>query len=152
MKRVYIFILAGLLACASNNPNIVAKFPQDPELKRIKRNGSLFNSEDGIVIFQDKIKEENNIENQLSLWKESLKTISQLLPISIADQKNGLIITEWGNIKNYEGLYKINIIIMGDTFDKNNIVLTVFKKLDNQKTIKDKEVKKTLLDMIFTAK
>lgn len=145
--------MTGLLACKSNNPNIVATFPQDPELKRIERNGSLFNNEDGIVIFTDKTKEENNNnKNQLSLWKETLKVISQLFPISIVDQKNGLIITEWSNIKNYENLYKVNVIITEDEFDKNNITITVFKKLDNQKTIEDKELEKILLDRIFAVK
>jgi hypothetical protein len=157
MKNIYLFVLLLTLGCKSNNPNVVAKFPQDPELKRIGRGGNLFDKKDGIVLFEDKneknISAEKNEKHQISLWENSFRVISQILPISIADQKSGLIITDWGNMKNdNNNLYKINVIISRNDFNKDNITLTVFKKLNNQKIIEDKEIKDIILGKIFSTK
>jgi len=152
MKKLFLIILFGLLACKADNPNVVNKFPQDPELKRLNRNGKMFSDEKGIILFQNK---ENKTESkketkeQENLWKKSFKTISKILPISTADEESGLIVTDWGNAKNDSNLYKINIIITGNTFDKNNITLTVFKKSNNQKTVEDKEFEENILNKIF---
>lgn len=149
MKRIYLIILLGLLACKANNPNVVANFPEDPELKRMNRNGKMFSD---IVLLQNKDnkkidnKEEEKREN---LWKKSFKVVSQILPISIADEESGLIVSDWGNVKNDINFYKINIVITGSDFNKDNITLTAFKKLNNQKTIEDKELEEKLLNMIF---
>ncbi|MDD2840728.1 MAG: DUF3576 domain-containing protein [Rickettsiales bacterium] len=158
MKKIYLIILLGLLACKTNNPNIVANFPEDPELKRLGRNGKMFTDEQGIIVFQDKTTEKTTVEDnqsekfQITLWAKSFKTISQMLPISMADQKSGLILTDWGNINNDNNLYKINIMITGNKIISKNITLTVFKKLNNQKSIEDKEVKKAILNMILNTK
>lgn len=139
----------GLLACKTDNPNIVAKFPEDPELKRNARAGNLFHNENGIVIFKAEKKK------QSSLWNDSLQVISKTFPILTIDQKSGFIISDWGTIKsisNNDNLYKVNAIINGDDFAKENINLTVFKKLKNQQTVEDKKVEESLLNMIFDVK
>lgn len=148
MKKLYFIILLGLLACKANNPNIVSKFPEDPELKRLNRNGKMFSD---IVLFQNKDnkKIDNKEEKRENLWKKSFKVVSQILPISIADEESGLIVSDWGSTKNDTNLYKVNIIIIGNDFNKNNITLTAFKKSTNQKTVEDKGFEKELLNTIF---
>ena len=148
-KFLSIFILLfGMFACKTSNDNIVQNYPEDPFLKRKQFAGNLFGNKDGIEIFKEKNKYDEN-----TLWQKSIENISSILPISIADQQSGLIITDWGkisNISNNNSLYKINVIVKGAKIDEKNLKISVFKKKDNNDIDADFEVqdkiKKIILD------
>lgn len=148
-KFLSIFILLfGMFACKTSNDNIVQNYPEDPFLKRKQFAGNLFGNKDGIEIFKEK-----NKYNENTLWQKSIENISSILPISIADQQSGLIITDWGkisNISNNNSLYKINVIVKGTKIDEKNLKISVFKKKDNNDIDADFEVqdkiKKIILD------
>ena len=148
-KFLSIFILLfGMFACKTSNNNIVQNYPEDPFLKRKQFAGNLFGNKDGIEIFKEKNKYDEN-----TLWQKSIENISSILPISIADQQSGLIITDWGkisNISNNNSLYKINVIVKGTKIDEKNLKISVFKKKDNNDIDADFEVqdkiKKIILD------
>lgn len=148
-KFLSIFILLfGMFACKTSNDNIVQNYPEDPFLKRKQFAGNLFGNKDGIEIFKEKNKYDEN-----TLWQKSIENISSILPISIIDQQSGLIITDWGkisNISNNNSLYKINVIVKGTKIDEKNIKISVFKKKDNNDIDADFEVqdkiKKIILD------
>lgn len=148
-KFLSIFILLfGIFACKTSNDNIVQNYPEDPFLKRKQFAGNLFGNKDGIEIFKEKNKYDEN-----TLWQKSIENISSILPISIADQQSGLIITDWGkisNISNNNSLYKINVIVKGTKIDEKNLKISVFKKKDNNDIDADFEVqdkiKKIILD------
>lgn len=148
-KFLSIFILLfGMFACKTSNDNIVQNYPEDPFLKRKQFAGNLFGNKDGIEIFKEKNKYDEN-----TLWQKSIENISSILPISIADQQSGLIITDWGkisNISNNNSLYKINVIVKGTKIDEKNLQISVFKKKDNNDIDADFEVqdkiKKIILD------
>ena len=148
-KFLSIFILLfGIFACKISNDNIVQNYPEDPFLKRKQFAGHLFGNKDGIEIFKEKNKYDEN-----TLWQKSIENISSILPISIADQQSGLIITDWGkisNISNNNSLYKINVVVKGTKIDEKNLKISVFKKKDNNDIDADFEVqdkiKKIILD------
>lgn len=148
-KFLSIFILLfGMFACKISNDNIVQNYPEDPFLKRKQFAGNLFSNKDGIEIFKEKNKYDKN-----TLWQKSIENISSILPISIADQQSGLIITDWGkisNISNNNSLYKINVVVKGTKIDEKNLKISVFKKKDNNDIDADFEVqdkiKKIILD------
>ena len=148
-KFLSIFILLfGMFACKTSNDNIVQNYPEDPFLKRKQFAGNLFGNKDGIEIFKEKNKYDEN-----TLWQKSIENISFILPISIADQQSGLIITDWGkisNISNNNSLYKINVVVKGTKIDEKNLQISVFKKKDNNDIDADFEVqdkiKKIILD------
>ena len=148
-KFLSIFILLfGMFACKISNDNIVQNYPEDPFLKRKQFAGNLFGNKDGIEIFKEKNKYDEN-----TLWQKSIENISSILPISVADQQSGLIITDWGkisNISNNNSLYKINVIVKGIKIDEKNLKISVFKKKDNNDIDADFEVqdkiKKIILD------
>ncbi len=148
-KFLSIFILLfGMFACKTSNDNIVQNYPEDPFLKRKQFAGNLFGNKDGIEIFKEKNKYDEN-----TLWQKSIENISSILPISIIDQQSGLIITDWGkisNISNNNSLYKINVVVKGIKIDEKNLKISVFKKKDNNDIDADFEVqdkiKKIILD------
>ena len=148
-KFLSIFILLfGMFACKTSNNNIVQNYPEDPFLKRKQFAGNLFGNKDGIEIFKEKNKYDEN-----TLWQKSIENISSILPISIADRQSGLIITDWGkisNISNNNSLYKINVVVKGTKIDEKNLKISVFKKKDNNDIDADFEVqdkiKKIILD------
>ena len=137
-----------MFACKTSNDNIVQNYPEDPFLKRKQFAGNLFGNKDGIEIFKEKNKYDEN-----TLWQKSIENISSILPISITDQQSGLIITDWGkisNISNNNSLYKINVVVKGTKIDEKNLKISVFKKKDNNDIDADFEVqdkiKKIILD------
>ena len=145
-----LILLFGMFACKTSNDNIVQNYPEDPFLKRKQFAGNLFGNKDGIEIFKEKNK---NRYNENTLWQKSIENISSILPISIADQQSGLIITDWGkisNISNNSSLYKINVVVKGTKIDEKNLQISVFKKKDNNDIDADFEVqdkvKKLILD------
>ena len=146
MKK-YLIILLGVVGCA-NNPNIVAKFPQDPYLERKEHAGNLFGNKDGIIVFQDK---QNKIEKQTktenNLWDKTLTEISKLFPITSIDKSNGLILTDWAEIQSISGntnSYKANIIV-----NKDNINISVFEKDNKGQNINNSKIAEKIKEMIL---
>lgn len=148
-KFLSIFILLfGMFACKTSNNNIVQNYPEDPFLKRKQFAGNLFGNKDGIEIF----KEKNREYSKNTLWQKSIENILSILPISIADQQSGLIITDWGkisNISNNNSLYKINVIVKGTKIDEKNLKISVFKKKDNNDIDADFEVQDKIKKIIL---
>lgn len=144
-----LILLFGMFACKTSNDNIVQNYPEDPFLKRKQFAGNLFDNKDGIEIFKEKNK---NKYNENTLWQKSIENISSILPISIADQQSGLIITDWGkisNISNNNSLYKINVVVKGTKIDKKNLQISVFKKKDNNDIDADFEVQNKIKKLIL---
>lgn len=146
MKK-YLIILLGVVGC-SNNPNIVAKFPQDPYIERKEHAGNLFGNKDGIIVFQDK---QNKIEKQIktenNLWDKTLSEISKLFPITSIDKSNGLILTDWAEIQSISGnenLYKANIIVNND-----NLNISVFEKDNKGQNINNSRIAERIKELIL---
>lgn len=146
MKR-YLIILLGVVSC-SNNPNIVAKFPQDPYIERKEHAGNLFGNKDGIIVFQDKQnKTEKQIKTENNLWDKTLSEISKLFPITSIDKSNGLILTDWTEIQSISGnenLYKANIIV-----NKDNVNISVFEKDNKGQNINNSKIAEKIKEMIL---
>ncbi len=160
-KFLYIISLFLLFACTANNKNIVQKYPQNPNIERKQRAGNLLGYENGYVIVGNKIqkdnqKEENNIKEPKTindnLWKKSVLTVSNILPITIADDSTGLIATDWGIMYNITGnydLYKINVIVKSTEINANNLQVSVFKKDYNGKIFIDNLLKEKIKKLIL---
>lgn len=147
MKK-YLIILLGVVGCA-NNPNIVAKFPQDPYLERKEHAGNLFGNKDGIIIFEEK--KDNNVNKQekteTDLWNKALTTISKLFPITSIDKSNGLILTDWAEIQSISdntNLYKANIIV-----NKDNVNISVFEKDNKGQNINNSKIAEKIKKLIL---
>ena len=124
-KELLLLTLFFVVACKSNNPNIVQKFPEDQRLERKQYAGNMFGNKDGIVVFGGDSKTDTidtNYKGQQNLWRKSVAFVSSILPISILDENTGLISTDWGSIQSISGndnLYKLNIIIKGKKIEKD---------------------------------
>ena len=146
MKK-YLIILLGVVGCA-NNPNIVAKFPQDPYIERKEHAGNLFGNKDGIIVFQDKQnKTEKQTKTENNLWDKTLTEISKLFPITSIDKSNGLILTDWTEIQSISGnenLYKANIIV-----NKDNVNISVFEKDNKGQNINNSKIDEKIIEIII---
>lgn len=154
MKKTIIILAILLTSCNINNPNIVAEFPEDQNLKRKAHGGNMFGNKDGIILFQDKKAKAQNkeeLQSDSGLWKKSLKVISSILPIDIADKDSGLITTEWGKLDNIDGasdgIYKINATITGDKIERKNINISVFRK--SSSTAREAKIENKIVEMIL---
>lgn len=107
MKNLAIFIFfLFITACQNANENIQTTFPRDQDLVRNMRAGSMINNGKGIVFGG------GSISSSTDIWKNAMETISEELPILVADRESGVISTDWGVIDG--GKYKINVIVKKD--------------------------------------
>jgi hypothetical protein len=134
MKKILSISLIILIS-ACQNSNIDHTYPKNPENIRQKRAGKFF---DDITVFDGKSKKssENSIKHtsKNKLWISSLEVIGGLLPIDVADQNSGLIVTEWyqdGGNKNQR--IKINLLVKGSEPTKSNLLLSIFRQSKNSK-------------------
>ena len=152
-RKILLFLCLLCFSCKGNNPNIIAKFPQDQDLERKQNAGNMFGNKDGIILFEDKKDTSaNNKKNSETLWNRTISVVSNILPISIVDDKSGLISTDWGNINKISGnddLYKINIIVKNNIISRENIIISIFKKNSNGQDSKDEIVEKRIENLIF---
>ena len=135
--KIFFILFLFLISCSQN---FDSNYPIDQRDQRIKKIGS---------IFDNKTKLDFNNKN---LFNETFSVISSILPISIIDEKNGMIVTEWGNIKEISKdnlLYKINIYIKDNEFKENNLIISVFKKDENNITLKDLLMENKIKEQIF---
>lgn len=140
MKYIFLIIIFFITSCVDNK-NIIGNYPEDQRILRANRAGFLFGKKDIIL-------EQNT---KTGLWDKSINIISSILPIEVLDKKSGLIATDWGSIKEISGddnLYRINIYIKDDNFDKSNILISVFKKEDGI-SLKDALIQKKIESLIF---
>ena len=135
MKKIFLLTLATLLF-ACQNAQIEYNYPENPENVRKQRAGKFF---DDITLFDDKKTNQNNtkIVNQDSknqLWISSLEVVGGILPIALADEKSGLIVSEWyQNAKNPNQRIKVNLLVQGSQPIAENLSLTIFSQnKDNQ--------------------
>ncbi len=154
-KELLLLTLFFVVACKSNNPNIVQKFPEDQRLERKQYAGNMFGNKDGIVVFGGDSKTDTidtNYKGQQNLWRKSVAFISSVLPISILDENTGLISTDWGSIQSISGndnLYKLNIIIKGKKIEKDNILISVFEKDKDGNNKRDTKIEELILNKIL---
>ena len=145
MKKYYLFVFLGLFACNVNNPNILQKFPNDPNLERIARAGNLFGNTNGITIF-DGEKYSQNIDKE-TLWNKSLQILSKFFPISTANENSGMILTDWANISSLSknnNLYKASLLLTGE----NKIDLSVFEKKQDNTVVNNQQIAEVLGKLI----
>ena len=137
--KIFFIIFLFLVSC---NQNFNSNYPIDQRDQKIKKVGSIFGNKTKI-----------NFNNKnINLFNETFSVISAILPISIIDEKNGMIVTEWGNIKEISKdnlLYKINIYIKDNEFKENNLIISVFKKDENNITLKDLLIENKIKEQIF---
>ena len=70
----------------------------------------------------------NNKYNQY-LWKASIDILSALIPLSILDEKNGLVTTEWYTSKTKKlNRYKITVSINSTLLNKESINVKIYKQ------------------------
>ena len=154
-KELLLLTLFFVVACKSNNPNIVQKFPEDQRLERKQYAGNMFGNKDGIVVFGGDSKTDTidtNYKGQQNLWRKSVAFVSSILPISILDENTGLISTDWGSIQSISGndnLYKLNIIIKGKKIEKDNILVSVFEKDKDGNNKRDTKIEELILNKIL---
>lgn len=162
MKKINL-LLIGLILFGCKNITVVDKFPEDQDLARKSSAGNMFGNKDGIILLQEKSskdsideittnKKPNNIKKEITLWKKSVDTISNIAPILIIDEDLGLISTDWSNIEKISennNLYKINIIVKGKELIKENLQISIFKKNNKGETSKDLNVENKILNSIL---
>ena len=154
-KELLLLALFFVIACKSNNPNIVQKFPEDQRLERKQYAGNMFGNKDGIVVFGGDSKTDTidtNYKGQQNLWRKSVAFVSSILPISILDENTGLISTDWGSIQSISGndnLYKLNIIIKGKKIEKDNILISVFEKGKDGNNKRNTKIEELMLNKIL---
>lgn len=88
-------------------------------------NGSLKQKDTGKTV---KKNDDTIFDNGDYLWKASLEALN-FVPISSADYKGGIIITNWHDNKSkHLHKSKINIIVKGKTISKDSIEVKVFER------------------------
>ncbi len=124
----------------------------------------MFGNKDGIILFEDKSNKEEKLTEEKpkkpkkivpidnNLWEKTVNFVSSILPISIIDEKLGLITTDWGNISSISGddnLYKLNIIVKQESSENYNITISAFKKADNGINEKAPEIEEKIRNIIL---
>mgnify|MGYP003609933453 CR=1 FL=1 len=159
MKKITFIFLLSITACNYKNPNIVNNYPRDNNLVRKDFAGNMFNNKDGIVIFKDTNNgdKKNDIlaKSDKDLWKKTIATISEILPISIVDDQNSLIVTDWGNIDNISknnNKYKVNIIFVGEKQTIKDIKISIFRQDKTITTEENQKIKDKIINLILSDK
>ncbi|MCE3255064.1 MAG: hypothetical protein K0R25_558 [Rickettsiaceae bacterium] len=127
MKKLFLLGFAALLI-SCQNPKIEYNYPQNPENIRKQRAGKFFDNS-LTKIQEDSQKKPVNQTKSNALWLASIEVISALLPISVVDEKSGLIVTEWyADEQNKNERIKINLLVKGKEIKQENLALTIFKQ------------------------
>ncbi len=135
-KLILLSFLALISAC--QNSKVDYKYPENPENIRNGRAGKFFDNKNLLSIQDETPAQKPVVKNQL--WLASVEIISALLPIDVADQDSGLIVTEWykdgQNKDDHQGnRIKINLLIKGSEVKKENLVLTIFRQVRNDRGV-----------------
>ncbi|MES2677625.1 MAG: DUF3576 domain-containing protein [Pseudomonadota bacterium] len=133
MKKLILLSFLALIASCQNS-KIDYNYPDSPENIRNKRAGKFFDNQNLLTSQVEKPAQKPVVKNQL--WLSSVEIISALLPIDVADQDSGLIVTEWykeGQTK--DSRIKINLLVKGADAKKENLILTIFRQTKNDRGV-----------------
>ena len=132
-KLILLSLLVVLFSCKNNT--IEYDYPENPENIRKQRAGKFF---DDSNLFKGKKTNLNTDRQKISspLWSASIEVIGALLPIAIADEHSGLIVSEWyKDGKSQNDRIKINLLVKGKDPKKENLLLTIFRQTKNSKNV-----------------
>ncbi len=131
-KLILLSFLALISAC--QNSKVDYNYPENPENVRNNRAGKFFDNKNLLSNKDNKPVQKAVAKNQL--WLASVEIISALLPIDVADQDSGLIVTEWyKDGQNRDNRIKINLLVKGSEVKKENLVLTIFRQIKNDRGV-----------------
>jgi len=142
MKKLILISLIALISSCQNS-QVDYTYPENQKNIRIKRAGKFFDNKN-LFSTETKTPQKQIIANKL--WISSIEVISTLLPIDVADESSGLIITQWYQSEAGENeRIKINLLVKGSEPKKENLVLTIFgQKKSNNGWIDDKKNRQSL--------
>ena len=152
--KILTTLMLLILTVSCQNGKIDYSYPEHPENIRKQRAGKFFSD---IDLFKKNKSSKTNINssNKNQLWLVAIEVISTLIPIDTADRNSGLIITEWYQDGKNERI-KINLVIKGDDFKKENIIPTIFRQKQDSKGnwVDDKsanqDASQLIIDKIFS--
>ena len=132
MQKIIITLLILIISACSSG-EIKHDYPENPENIRKQRAGKFF---DEITVFDaNKSDKKEIVENKISknkLWQSAIEVIGEILPIAVADESSGLIITEWYRDGDDDKKIKINLLVKGKELKKENLQLTIFKQIKDK--------------------
>lgn len=127
-KTLVLKLLLCIFSCSTSN--ISYHYPQGSDIDRKSRGGKF--SSKSFTLF--KKKENDKIDNFSALWTSAAEVVSQIIPISVIDQKSGIIASEWyqENEKSLNRI-KINILIKESNNINESIRVSVFQQKRSSK-------------------
>ena len=136
MKKIILLSLIALISSCQNS-KVNYTYPENPKNIRNGRAGKFFDNKN---IFSSN-KKTSALKTQANqLWISSIEIISELLPISVADENSGLIVTQWyqdeqNKNDHQRSRMKINLLVKGKEIKEENLSLTIFRQTKNNKNI-----------------
>ncbi len=122
-KISYSVFLLCLISCA--NPKVSYHYPQGSDIDRKSRTGKF--SSKNFTLFEPEKNAE--IDSFSVLWSSAAEVVSQIIPISVIDEKSGIIASEWYQ-ENEDSLkrIKINILIKRSQNVNEAVRVSVFQQ------------------------
>ena len=129
LKIPYLVFLLYLTSCA--NPKVSYHYPQGSDIDRKSRTGKFSSTK--FTLFESEQKSE--IDKFSLLWSSAAEVVSQIIPISVIDEKSGIIASEWYQ-ESEESLkrIKINILIKKSQNPNEAIRVSVFQQKRSSKS------------------
>lgn len=125
--------IIALITCLfvfSCSNKISYHYPQGSDIDRKSRGGNF--SSKSFNFFDSK--KNNKVDNFSILWSSAAEVVSQIIPISVIDEKSGIIASEWYQ-ENEDSLkrIKINILIKRSQNVNEAIRVSVFQQKRSSK-------------------
>jgi hypothetical protein len=131
LKKIFTFIIfCFCLSCG--NSKISYHYPKSDDIERKSRSGKFSTKSWSLASSKQS---NDNKENEFSiLWKSATEVVTAIFPISVIDEKSGIIASEWYQ-ENEDSLkrIKINILIRDKTSIDKALRVSVFQQKKSSK-------------------
>lgn len=126
--KISLFTICLFVFSCSNK--VSYHYPKGSDISRKSRGGNF--SSKSFTLFDSK--KDSKIDNFSVLWSSAAEVVSQVIPISIIDEKSGIIASEWHQ-ENKDSLkrIKINILIKESKNVNEAIRVSVFQQKRSSK-------------------
>lgn len=134
---VLAFVLLGVISCSK--PKVSYHYPNNTEVDRRSKNTGRFMSGSWTPFAKSKEDKEGEkdakeqpAQDVSRLWRTSVQVIGLLFPISIIDERSGIIATEWYQENETSNRrIKINVLIRNKEKLEDAIRVSVFEQQRN---------------------
>ncbi len=133
-SRIIILVFIGFGVFACSKPKVSYHYPNHTEVDRRSKNTGRFMSGNWTPFEEsekDKNEKSETVPNHDSsrLWQTSVQVVGLLFPISIIDEKSGIIATEWyqENPQSNRRI-KLNVLVRGEAQLEESIRVSVFEQ------------------------